>query len=236
VGVPWLLAVKFRMSRLFWRLGHLLLQTGINVLDMVEGPPLVVDADRAAAYDGLLRNGGLIDYRLASPKHEFLSYAVARHGLLAHGSNRDDIEEFEPRPANEAGTIQLFVHAASDGIWPIYFATVARPAGRNVLVNGCAHVGRSDRLRRYYFFGISGDPDDDASWTDGTVYLLPGSTFRRHLGEEWISSTPVRPVARLRVRPDDFPFRRATVRVFWPEMPGRVRRRFRRRWAADLPD
>lgn len=67
------------------------------------------------------------------------------------------------------------------------------------------------------------------------VYLLPGSTFRRHQGEEWISSTPVPPVARLRVTPDDFPFRRATVRVFWPEMPGRVRRRFRRRCAAQSP-
>jgi len=224
--------VRFRLSRLFWRLGRLLLQVRVNALDVVEGPPLVIGADRAATYDELLRTGGLIDYRLPSPKHEFLSYAVARRGLLAHGSNRHDIEEFEPRPANEAGTIQLFVHAASDGIWPIYFATVARPAGRNVLVNGCAHVGRGDRLRRYYFFGISGNPDDDASWTDGMVYLLPGSTFRRHQGEEWISSTPVRPVARLRVTPDDFPFRRATVGVFWPEMPGRVRRRFRRRWAA----
>lgn len=233
--MPWLLRVKLRLSRLFCRLGHLLLQIGVNALDMVEGPPLAVDADRAAAYDELLRTGGLIDYRLASPKHEFLSYAVARHGLLAHGSNRDDIEEFEPRPAHEAGKIQLFVHAASDGIWPIYFATVARPAGRNVLCNGCAHVGRGDRLRRYYFFGISGDPDDDASWTDGMVYLLPASTFRRHSGEEWISSTRVRPMARLRVGPDDFPFRRATARVFWPEMPGRVRRRFRRRWAVQSP-
>lgn len=61
MGVPLLPRVKFRLSRLFSRLGHLLLQVGVNVLDMVEGPPLVVDADRAAAYDELLRTGGLID-------------------------------------------------------------------------------------------------------------------------------------------------------------------------------
>src|SRR5215471_556885 len=69
---------------------------------MVEGPPLVVDADRAAAYDELLRARGLIDYRLASQKHEFLAYAVASRGLLAYGSNHDDIKDFEPRPSPSA--------------------------------------------------------------------------------------------------------------------------------------
>jgi hypothetical protein len=95
--------------------------------------------------------------------------------------------------------------------------------------NGCQHVGQGDRLRRYYYFAISRDPDDPDSWTDGTVYLPPRATFRRLRGEEWLSEAPVRPVARLRVAPDDFPFLHSTARIRWPEPIGRTRRRFWRR-------
>ena len=233
--MPWHLRARLRASRLLTRAGARLLGVGVNLLDVVEGPRLEADSTRAAAYDSLLREAvlaaGPIDYRLPYPKHEFLSYAVHRRGLLAHGSNRGDIEEFEPRPANEGGALQVGVHAASDGIWPIFFATAARGQGMLVLSNGCIHVGSGDRLRRYYYFGMSRDPDDPASWTHGSVYLLQRETFRRHLGEEWISQVPVRPLARLPVSPDDFPFRRSTAVVHWPEMPGRVRRRFRERHA-----
>jgi len=226
LAVPWHLRARLRLEMAMIRPALPLLRLGVNVLLMVEGPRLRVDAARAAAYDALLAAGGDIDYRLPHPRHEFLSYAVDRHGLLAHGTNAPDVEEFEPRPANEAGATQLGVHGASDGIWPMYFATVARRPGLNLMVNGCRHTGRGDRLRRYYYFAISHDPDDPDSWTGGTVYLLPRDTFRRLRAEEWLSEVPVRPVARLRVGPDDFPFRRSTVRVHWPEPIGRVRRRF----------
>jgi hypothetical protein len=231
IGVPRHLQARIRLEMALAQAGQRLLPLGVNVLFMVEGPPLRVDAARAAAYDALLAAGGEIDYRLPHPRHEFLSYAVHRHGLLAHGTNAPDIVEFEPRPANEAGTVQLGVHGASDGIWPLFFATVARGRrpGPLVLSNGCVHTGRGDGLRRYYYFAISNDPDDPDSWTDGTVYLLPAAAFRRLRTEEWLSEVAVRPLARLRVTPDDFPFRRSTVRVRWPEPIGRVRRRFWRR-------
>jgi hypothetical protein len=229
--VPWHLRARLRLEMAMVRAGQPLLRAGVNVLFMVEGPRLHVDAERAAAYDALLAAGGEIDYRLPNPRHEFLSYAVERHGLLAHGTNAPDIEEFEPRPANEAGAVQLGVHGASDGIWPMYFATVARGRrpGPLLMSNGCHHVGSGDRPRRYYSFAISNDPDDADSWTDGTVYLLPRATFRRLRGEEWLSEVPVRPVARLRVTPDDFPFRHSTALIRWPEPIGRARRRFWRR-------
>lgn len=229
--VPWYLRARIRLDMTLYRAGTLLLRLGVNVVFVVEGPRLQVDAERAAAYDALLAAGGEIDYRLPHPKHEFLSYAVHRHGLLAHGSNAPDIEEFEPRPANEAGAVQLGVHGAADGIRPMYFATVARARrpGRHLMVNGCALAGRGDRLRRYYYFAISQDPDDPDSWCDGTVYLLPPARFRHLRADEWLSEVPVRPAAWLRVAPDDFPFRRSTVAVTWPEPIGRVRRRFWRR-------
>lgn len=147
----------------------------------------------------------MVDYRLPYPKHEFLSYLVHHRGLLAHGSNLDDIVLFEPRQANDAGTYLTGVYAADDGIWPMFFAVVARGGGR-----------------------LTNDPGDAASWTTGTVYLLPRETFRHIWGNEWVSDVPVRPVARLCVTPDDFPFRQATVRFSIGEPLWRIRRRFRK--------
>jgi hypothetical protein len=229
--VPRHLRARLRFEMVTIRVGLGLLRLGINVLFVVEGPRLQVDAKRAAAYDALLAKGGEIDYRLPYPRHEFLSYAVERGGLLAHGSCAPLIEEFEPRPANEAGAVQFGVHGASDGIWPLYFATVSRGAhpGPQVLVNGCMHIRRGGRLRRYYYFAISNDPEDPITWTDGFVYLLPRATFRRLRAEEWLSTVAVRPLAWLRVGPDDFPFRRSTAIYHWPESIGRARRRFWRR-------
>ena len=231
IRVSGLLRARLRLEMAVFQVGVRLLRLGVNALFMVEGPRQDVDPERAAAYDALLAGGGEIDYRLPYPRHEFLSYAVHCHDLLAHGSNAPDIAEFEPRPAGEAIAVQLGVHGAADGIWPMYFATVARLTrpGSLLLSNGCVYTGRGDRVRRYYYFAISRDPDEPDTWTDGTVYLLPRDTFRRLRGQEWISEVPVRPRAWLRVSPDDFPFRRSTVRCVWPEPIGRTRRRFWRR-------
>lgn len=219
-------------ERRLTRAGGLLLRLRINLLDVVEGPRLVVDESRARQYDDALtaaaQGGGLVDYRLPYPKHEFLSYVVHHRGLLAHGSNLDDIVLFEPRQANDAGTYLTGVYAADDGIWPMFFAIVARGGGRLGLYNGSHHVGRGDRLRRFYLFSITKDPGDPASWTTGTVYLLPRETFRHIWGNEWVSDVSVRPLARLSVRPDDFPFRQATVRFSIGEPLWRIRRRFRK--------
>jgi hypothetical protein len=125
-------------------------------MSMVEGPRL--DVVRVAAHDELLHEavlaGGPIDHRLPYPKHEFRSYLVHGRGLLAHGSNDGEIEEFEV-PANEAGTIRPGVYVASDGIWPMCYAPVYRGFGFPVLNSGCALVGTGQLLRRYYHFAIS---------------------------------------------------------------------------------
>jgi len=211
----------------------------VNVLDVVEGPRLTVDAVRAAQYDALLDGvrgtGGPISYDVAHPKHEFLSYAVHHRGLLAHGSNRAGIEEFEPRPADEGGTRQVGVFAADDAIRPMGFATVSRARRPWGQYNGFYRTGRGEALRRFYVFAIARDPDDPTSWTDGAVYLLPRDTFAHGDADEWISVVAVRPVAWLPVSPDDFPFRRATVRFAASDPPWRIRRRFRDRARALAP-
>lgn len=212
--------------------GRLLLPLGINLLDVVEGPRLAVDESSARLFDDALTaaalTDGLVEYRLPYPKHELLSYLVHRRGLLAHGSNLDNIALFEPRESNDSGTYLTGVYAADDGIWPMFFATVARGGGRLGLCNGVLHIGGGARLRRFYLFSITKDPADPASWTEGTVYLLPRETFRHSWGNEWVSDVPVRPVARLCVTPEDFPFRQATVRFSIGEPLSRIRRRFRK--------
>ena len=71
----------------------------------------------------------------------------------------------------------------------------------------------------YYFFSISRSALDQQPWRDGIVYLLPADTFETQKsimdGDQEIrtaqvaSLTPVRPAAKLRVGPGDFPFLQA---------------------------
>ena len=102
-----------------------------------------------------------------------------------------------------------------DGIWPMYFAI----ADRNVvtsLVNGCIHLDDSAGVTSYYYFSVNHDAVTSQPWVNGTVYVLPRDTFepepeeswlgRRCTPTQWASHRPVRPMARLTVAPDDFPF------------------------------
>ena len=100
--------------------------------------------------------------------------------------------------------------ACDDGIWPIFYAVIARERSRGVFT-ACLHLGRRSRLRRLYTFATSSDPAEPATWTPGVVYALPRSGFRREWGREWVSAQPVRPLLRIHVGPEDFPLRHAVV-------------------------
>ena len=97
--------------------------------------------------------------------------------------------------------------ATTDGIWVLYFATVARPPVWS-LRNACNRLGN----RRRYFFSIDTDPASPESWTNGTVYILARDSFSSTFDQEWVSATPVEPRARLAVSPVDFPFRSRVLR------------------------
>jgi hypothetical protein len=167
-------------------------------------------ASHAKTFDELLARtpeGGAVDYDLPQPKWWFMHHLLAR-GFVLHGSNEPAIEEFRTRQTFDAHSAPInAVFASDDAIWPLFFAVVNRPVVQS-LINWCEHPGNGTSR---YVFSIGSNPRDDASWTTGTIYVLPSATFAlTPESRELTSLVPVRPRARLTVEPDDFPFKSKT--------------------------
>lgn len=173
------------------------------------------DEARYDAFEKLIATARAGDGTLAAaacpyPVHELLTHLVVEHRLLLHGSNATQLEVLEPRPAHDFDTELQAVVACDDGIWPLFYAVVARERSEGVFT-ACLHLGPAARRRRLYAFATVSDPADPASWSQGAVYALPRAGFRREWGREWVSSEPVRPLFRVLVGPDDFPLRNIVV-------------------------
>ncbi|MDQ2909603.1 MAG: hypothetical protein M3R39_01045 [Actinomycetota bacterium] len=197
-----------RLGVVAWRLGERL---GIDVVGGTEGPRFTTDRARRETFNELIAaaragDGTLDTAACPYPLHELLTHLVVEHEVLLHGSNDASLEHLEPRPAHDFDTELLAVVACDDGIWPIFYAVVARD-GVDGVFTGCMQLGRPPRLRSFYMFAIGGDPAAPSSWTRGVVYALPRAGFRREWGHEWVSAEPVRPVLRVPVGPEDFPLR-----------------------------
>jgi hypothetical protein len=181
-------------------------------------PPFEIDRPTADAFDQLLDRtayGALIDYRLAAPKWQFLCYVADRADVVLHGSGDPDIERFEPRQPEDPLEFsnRLAVFAATDGIWPMYYAILDRATYPMLLCNACIRIDSGDP---YYFFSITDAALQYRPWRTGTVYLLPAGGFERqppieaegsriHIAQA-ASPDPVAPIARLTVDAADFPF------------------------------
>ncbi len=161
--------------------------------------------------------GAVIDYRLTAPKWKFLCWLIETKDVLLHGSSRDDIVSFEPRRADDASEFggQRAVFAASDGIWAMFFAITNRRVATS-LVNASFWFNDGATPDTFYYFSINTDAFDGRPWREGTVYVLPRSSFDRQADEQWqgtqikshqwASVVPVQPTASLTVTPEDFPF------------------------------
>ena len=200
----------FFMRSVLFNLWRGMERVGIRLA--TEGPPFApTDAERDEL-DALVSRarveGGVIDAASTPlPAHQLLTHLVEQHGLLLHGSNSSELGVLEPRPARDFGTSVDVVVAADDGIWPLFYAVVARERVDGVFT-ACLHLGRRPSLRRLYLFRVFGaDPHAEATWTNGAVYALPRDGFRREWGNEWLCSSAVTPVLRVLVRPSDFPLR-----------------------------
>lgn len=183
--------------------------------------------DLARAFDRLIdaaQESGAVDalpYAFEAPKWQFLCHLAEQQGFVLHGSPDGDIEVFEPRQSSDlrAFGAQKAIYAASDGIWPMFFAILDRRAHPTSIINACLRVEhpRGKVGAPHYFFSVQGDTLALDPWTPGWVYILPGDNFFDEGeipgGEDtWVrtaqvaSLQPVRPVGKLLVEPRDFPF------------------------------
>lgn len=189
-------------------------------------PELVLDAEKEAAFAALLAqiearaDGALIDYALPYPKYEFLMYAAMQDKFIFHGSGKGDIDEFITRRTSMElndrggrGNVQG-IYGTQDGLWPLFFAVVDRAKLDGTIRNGVNYFQNDagDEVAVYQF-SINQNQLAERPYRPGTLYILPRTTFRRMpasaeggLSNEWVSEVPVKPLARLTINPDDFPF------------------------------
>jgi hypothetical protein len=106
------------------------------------------------------------------------------------------------------------IYGTHDALWPLFFAVVDRAKISGSIRNGFSTFRNShDEEIRVYNFSINKDWLDKKPWRVGTLYFLPRATFRRMpftaeggLSNEWVSEVPLKPMARLVIEPEDFPF------------------------------
>ena len=200
----------FFLRRVLFNVWRVAERLGIRLA--TEGPTYAPTDVQREEMDALVAHartdGGVIDASsIPYAAHELLTHLVLHHGLLLHGTNNTELTLIEPRPAHDFGTHVEAVVAADDGIWPLFYAVVARDRLEGVFT-ACMHLGRPPRQRRFYMFRVLGaDPRDETTWTHGAVYAVSREGFRREWGNEWLTGKEVAPVLRVLVQPSDFPLR-----------------------------
>jgi len=179
-------------------------------------PQLDLEADKVTAFENAFAPAGAhgrIEYQLPYPKHEFLRYLVTKRDVVLHGSSNGAIDIFEPTwQTDYFGRVRHAVFAASDGIWPMFFAILDRSRYHGSLRNVCYwDVDDAGKRQKCYGFSINAAFLERQPWREGSIYVLPRATFERVVdedgspSEEWLSTRTVTPITRLAVSPSDFP-------------------------------
>ncbi len=134
---------------------------------------------------------------------------VQYHPVLLHGSHRTDIQRLDPRAQTDYGGNPISaVFASGDGIWPMFFALIESQQFIGSMRNGCFVTIQNER---YYFFSVNAIWLAKQLWSPGAIYILPKDGFRQSdtngiRFDEWINESPIRPLMKLAIEPQDFPF------------------------------
>lgn len=167
-----------------------------------------------------LGDGSVLDWDGRYPKYELIQWLTAQDRYIFHGSNNQDIDEFAPvrtsvelRDRGERGNLGA-VYGTHDGLWSLFFAVVDRANLEGSIRNGVSTFESVDgRSVDTYQFSVHHEILPKRPFTRGALYVLPRESFRRlplwpegPVSNEWASETSVRPLARLLVEPEDFPF------------------------------
>ena len=188
-------------------------------------PPQAPDVSRDAAFAALwqqlatVADGAEINYSLPYPKYQFLRFLEEQGTVIFHGSGDGDIAEFVPRrdsielnDSSGRGN-KLAIYGTHDAIWPLFFAVIDRRKLQGSIRNGVDYFlnDAGEQLAAYHF-SINQEQLADRPYRSGMLYILPRQTFVRleHgpgiYANEWASETAVKPIAKLRIQPEDFPF------------------------------
>jgi len=161
----------------------------------------------------------LIDYSLPYPKADFLNYICDWRGFVAHGSPLRDLDALQPirksSDKSEFGKRQQ-IFCSPDAMWAMWFAILDKYKF-NLTRNGSVRVGRGTRRIKYYHFELPKSNKENLPFTEGMIYIARAEDFpdKRPYPildwfdgeiEEWGSTQPVTPLARLKVSPVDFPY------------------------------
>ncbi len=212
--------IAFPLFHLIYRIGH-----RASPIPPIQRTIRKLPAAEQSAFDDLLTlvlKGGtnsLIDYRLPYPKIDFLNYLCDWLGYVAHGSINQDLNILEPiRLSNDSSEFgnRRQVFCSPDAIWALWFAILDK-SKIHVTENGCVRVGVGIRCIKYYQFDLPSENKDLPPFTNGMIYIAEAHDFpdRPHIPyldwfnaeyEEWGSATPVTPLAKLPVSPQDFPY------------------------------
>jgi len=193
---------------------------------MLRRPAQTADAEAVAAFDALYDQaiaagpGEPIAYTLPWPRWQFIAHVADRRGVIVHGSQNATIEVFEPRKADDAHPFgdRSAVFGSSDGLWSMYYAILDRAKFPMLLVNAAFRLEEEDGTlgEPHYYFSISSGALQHRPYAPGMIYFLPADGFeamppqiagttRIHIAQH-ASLSPVRPLARIAVAPEDFPF------------------------------
>lgn len=186
---------------------------------------LPVDKSRKQVFDSILDSALIgnprvpISYTLAYPKSDFLNYICDWRGFVLHGSPLHDLTMLQPvrksADKSEFGNRQQ-IFASPDANWAMWFAILDK-AKFNQTRNGCVRVGRGQNRVKYYHFELPKENKENNPFAEGMLYITHAKDFpdKRPYPildwfdgeiEEWGSTNPVTPLAKIRVSPRDFPY------------------------------
>ena len=192
---------------------------------LIARPPMPDDPAARATFDALFDRavragaGRPLDYELPYPRWQFLCHIAETRDVVLHGSGDPGIARFEPSHSDDNNEFvnRKAVYAASDGLWPMYFAILDRANHRMSLINAAVRIEGEDGAlsEPLYFFSITREALAKRPFRPGTIYVLPRANFekqeamqsdgKRIWPEQWASLEPVAPLFKIAVGPEDFP-------------------------------
>jgi hypothetical protein len=160
-----------------------------------------------------------IEYNLPIPKLDFLNYLCDWWGLVVHGTQISDLNVLLPvRQGTDSTQFgnRKQVFCSPDAIWGMWFAILDKNKF-TITRNGCVGIGSKAEREKFYHFELERDLKNHFPFTNGTLYFARAEDFPSHhlirmlnfFGgdfEEWGSSIPVAPLAKIEVEPQDFPY------------------------------